>query len=112
MENTGDEFNAAVAAELRAQRGRVKVTIDTLVRETHLSKSAVLNYLNDRRDIPMHALYSLCRVLGISPADVMDLAERAVGSANVAGRRNDYGLVANESINEFPEGNDTDFDHA
>lgn len=26
--------------------------------------------------------------------------------------RSDYGLVANESINEFPEGNDADYDHA
>lgn len=112
METTGDEFNAAVAAELRAQRGRVQITIDTLVRETRLSKSAVLNYLNDKRDIPMHALFSLCRALGISPAEVIDIAERVVGSTNVTGRRDDYGLVANDSINEFPEGSDTDYDHA
>lgn len=31
---------------------------------------------------------------------------------NVAGGRDDYGLVANDSINEFPEGNDADYDHA
>lgn len=37
------------------------------------------------------------------------LARRA---ADVDGRRNDYDVVANDSINEFPEGNDTDYDHA
>lgn len=106
MDNTGDEFNAAVAAELRAQRGRVQKTVDTLVRETGLSKSAVLNYLNDKRDIPMPALFSLCKALGISPAEVMELAERAVP------KRDDYDLVANDSINEHPVGDDADFDNA
>ncbi|WP_192576692.1 helix-turn-helix domain-containing protein [Microbacterium algeriense] len=35
-----------------------------------------------------------------------------VDAANVAPRREDFGLVSNETINEFPGGNDTDFDHA
>lgn len=111
METTGDEFNAAVAAELRGQRGRVQITIDALVRETGLSKSAVLNYLNDKRDIPMPALLSLSRALRISPTNVIDMAERVV-DANAANRREDYDLVANDSINEFPLGDDADFDQA
>lgn len=112
MANTGDSFNAAVAAELRAQRGRIKKTVDSLVRETGLSKSAVLNYLNDKRDIPMPALFALCRALGILAADVIDIAERTVGASDVVGQRNDYDLVANDSIDEFPEGFDADYDHA
>ncbi|PRB01797.1 hypothetical protein CQ047_18235 [Microbacterium sp. MYb72] len=112
MANTGDPFNAAVAAELRAQRGRIKKTVDALVRETGLSKSAVLNYLNDKRDIPMPALFALCRALGIPAVDVIDVAERAASAADVTGQRQDYDLVANDSINEFPEGNDADYDHA
>lgn len=109
MEHTGDEFNAAVAAELRAQRGRVKKTVDAVVQETGLSKSAVLNYLNDKRDIPVPALYLLCRALGISPGDVIDLAERA---ESVAQRQQDYGLVANETIDETYDAPDSDFDNA
>lgn len=40
-------------------------------------------------------------------ADLFDNAQR-----NVARRRQDYDLVSNDSINEFPDGNDTDYDHA
>lgn len=112
METTGDEFNAAVAAELRAQRGRVQITIDTIVRETGLSKSAVLNYLNDKRDIPMPALLSLSRALRISPTEVIDIAERNVDAANVAGRREDYDRVANDSIDETYDVSDSHFDNA
>ncbi|MER7522592.1 helix-turn-helix transcriptional regulator [Microbacterium oxydans] len=32
--------------------------------------------------------------------------------ASVPARREDYDVVANESINEFPDGYDTDYDHA
>ena len=78
MEDVGDEFNAAVAAELRAKRGRTKMTIDTIVRATGLSKSAVLNYLNAKRDIPMPAFHALASALGVSPSAVMELADRAV----------------------------------
>ena len=112
MENTGDAFNAAVAAELRAQRGRIQKTVDTLVRETGLSKSAVLNYLNDKRDIPVPALYALCRALGINPGEIIDLAERAIESERVPPRRDDYDLVANDSIDESYDAPDSDFDNA
>lgn len=78
MDDFGDEFNAAVAAELRAQRGRTKLTIDSLATRTGLSKSAVLNYLNAKRDIPMPAFHSLTSALGISPASVMEFAEHAI----------------------------------
>ncbi|WP_277602281.1 helix-turn-helix domain-containing protein [Microbacterium esteraromaticum] len=112
MDNTGDAFNAAVAAELRAQRGRIQMTIDTLVRHTGLSKSAVLNYLNGKRDIPVPALFALCSALNVSPHQIFDLAERTLGAERVPGARNDYDLVANETINEFPAGDDADWDSA
>lgn len=78
MGNYGDAFNAAIAAELRAERGRNKVTIDGLVATTGLSKSAVLNYLNNKRDIPTPAFVELCQALGISPRLVFERAEKAV----------------------------------
>lgn len=78
MTTYGDAFNAAVAAELRAERGRNKVTIDKLVAATGLSKSAVMNYLNNKRDIPTPAFVELCRALGISPRLVFERAEQSI----------------------------------
>jgi transcriptional regulator with XRE-family HTH domain len=77
MGEYGDLFNAAVAAELRAQRSRARITIDKLVESTGISRSAVLNYLNGKRDISVPTLRELCRALGISPVEVFDLAEKA-----------------------------------
>ncbi len=78
MGNYGDAFNSAVAAELRAERGRKKVTIDSLVNLTGLSKSAVMNYMNGKRDIPTPAFVELCRALGISPRLVFERAEETI----------------------------------
>lgn len=78
MGNYGDAFNSAVAAELRAQRARGKKTIDEVVQQSGISKSAVLNYMNGKRDVPLPALVELCRVLGVSPQTIFDRAEDAV----------------------------------
>ena len=81
MGTYGDAFNAAVAAELRAQRGRVQMTIEQVVVATGLSKSAVLNYLNGKRDIPTPALVEMSSALGISPQAIFISAENAVEQA-------------------------------
>lgn len=78
MGTYGESFNLAVAAELRAQRGRVQKTIEELVRETGLSKSAVLNYLNGKRDIPTQALVELARALDVSPRVIFERAEESL----------------------------------
>lgn len=77
MGEYGDVFNAAVAAELRAQRSREQITIEQLVERTGISRSAVLNYLNGKRDIPVPMLSELCRALGVSPVKVFGLVENA-----------------------------------
>lgn len=78
MGTYGDEFNAAVAAELRAERGRNKVTVDALAAAAGLSKSAVLNYLNNKRDIPTPAFVEMCNALGVSPRVIFERAEQAL----------------------------------
>lgn len=78
MSTYGDRFNEAVATELRAQRARVQMTVDSLVEVTGLSKSAVLNYLNGKRIIPTTALADLCRALDVAPTAIFDAAERAL----------------------------------
>ena len=78
MGTYGDEFNAAVAAELRAERGRNKVTVDALAAASGLSKSAVLNYINNKRDIPTPAFVEMCNALGVSPRVIFERAEQAL----------------------------------
>lgn len=74
----GDTFNAAVAAELRAERGRKKITFDDLAAASGLSKSAVLNYLNNKRDIPTPAFVELCGALGVAPRVIFERAEESL----------------------------------
>lgn len=78
MGTYGDAYNQAVAAELRAERGRKRVTVEFLVKTTGLSKSAVLNYLNGKRDIPTPAFVEISLALGADPRVIFDRAEVAV----------------------------------
>ena len=78
MGTYGDTFNSAVAAELRAERGRRQVTIDSLAATTGFAKTTVLNYLNGKRDIPTPAFVELCRALGVSPRLIFERADNAV----------------------------------
>ena len=74
MTEYGDQFNAAVAAELRAERARVGISYDALVETTGIAKSSVQRYLGGKRDIPVPALLDLCRGLGVSPRVIFDRA--------------------------------------
>lgn len=78
MGNYGDRFNSAIAGELRAQRARISMTIDELVEKSGISKSAVLYYLNEKRQIPMPAFYELCAALGADPAELFIAAQKQV----------------------------------
>jgi transcriptional regulator with XRE-family HTH domain len=76
MGNYGDKFNSAIAGELRAQRARISMTIEELVEKTAISKSTVLMYLNDKRQMPMPAFFELCKALGVDPADLFAAAQK------------------------------------
>lgn len=78
MNDYASRFSQAVAAELRAERGRTKQTVASVVEATGLSKSAVLHYLNGQRDIPTQAFVELCRALGVSPILIFERAETAL----------------------------------
>lgn len=66
------------------------MTIDSLVLATGLSKSAVLNYLNGKRDIPTSALAEISRALDVDPHEIF---ERAFSSLNPA----DFALAASDA---------------
>ena len=76
METYGAQFNTAIAAELRAQRARMSMTVDALVEKTGISKSAVLHYLNDQRQIPLPAFYEICSALGADPIALTQIASQ------------------------------------
>lgn len=77
MGTYGDKFNDAVAAELRGERGKQRITIDALVEETGYAKTTVLNYLNGKRSIPLPALADLCKALDVDPRIIFERAEKA-----------------------------------
>ena len=75
MGDYGSRFGQAVAAELRAERGRTQKPIASIEEATGLSKSAVLRYLNGKRDIPTTAFVEICAALGVSPLVIFQRAE-------------------------------------
>lgn len=78
MTEYGDLFNAAVAAELRAERGRTGTTLGRLVEETGVAQSTIQRYLKGKRDIPMTVLADMCRTFGVSARTIFERAEKAI----------------------------------
>ena len=76
MDTKNQDFADAVASELRAERGRQRITIAGVVVATGLSKSAVLMYLNGKRDIPLPAFFAICDALDVSPRVIFERAEQ------------------------------------
>jgi len=69
-------LNAAVAAELRAERAAQEVTFDDLVKRVSLSKSTLLLLFNARRLISIEALVEVADALGVSVLDIVERAEK------------------------------------
>ncbi|MDR3360357.1 MAG: helix-turn-helix transcriptional regulator [Bifidobacteriaceae bacterium] len=78
MNDYAEHFQAALAAELRAERARGRLTVSALVERTGLSKSAVLYYLNGQRDIPVKSFVRLAAALGVAPEVLMHRAAAQV----------------------------------
>jgi hypothetical protein len=108
-----ERFSDALVSEIKAEMGRQSLSSRGLGRL--IGKSS--QYMSDRLDggnvktrrrviLNVWDISAIANALGISEIELIQRAD------NVARRRQDYDLVANESINEFPEGNDTDFDNA
>ncbi|MCW2286991.1 helix-turn-helix domain-containing protein [Leucobacter luti] len=78
MNDYGDLFAQAVAAELRAERARKGITLAQLVEESGIAQSSIQRYLKGTRDIPVSALIDICRVLTVSPRLIFERAENSV----------------------------------
>lgn len=64
-------LNGAVAAALRAEHGRKKVTYEAIATATGLSKTSVERYLNGKRHMDLAVVDGLARALGSTAEDVM-----------------------------------------
>lgn len=78
MNDTGDLFVKAVAAELRAERARKGTTLAQLVEGSGIAQSSIQRYFKGTRDIPVSALVEICRVLDISPRLIFERAEDSI----------------------------------
>jgi hypothetical protein len=106
-------FAAALVSEIKAEMGRQSLSSRGLGRL--IGKSS--QYMSDRLDggnvktgrrvvLNVWDISAIAKALGLTEVELITRAE------NVARRRDDYDLVANDSIDEFPASDDTDYDHA
>ena len=69
-------LNAAVAAELRAERKAQEVTFDDLVERVSLSRNTTWRLLNAERLITIEALVEVAGALGVSVLEIVERAEK------------------------------------
>ncbi|MGQ7313413.1 hypothetical protein ACUOFU_17030 [Microbacterium arabinogalactanolyticum] len=106
-------FSDALVSEIKAEMGRQDLSSRGLARLIGSNPQFVSSRLDggnprtgERVILNIRDIVQIANALGISYLDLITRAE------NVARRRDDYDLVANETINEFPEGDDADWDQA
>lgn len=86
-------LNAAVAAELRAERVAQEVTFDALTERVSLSKSTLLLLFNARRLISIEALVEIADALGVSALEIVERAERRLAKDAPPPRQNRRALA-------------------
>lgn len=86
-------LNAAVAAELRAERVAQEVTFDDLTERVSLSKSTLLLLFNARRLISIEALVEIADALGVSVLEIVERAERRLAKDAPPPRQNRRALA-------------------
>ncbi|WP_102191529.1 hypothetical protein [Microbacterium aurantiacum] len=112
-EELAKRFSDAVVSEIKAEMGRQDLSSRGLAKLIGSNPQFVSSRLDggnprtgERVILNIRDIIVIASALGMPWAELMTRAE------NVARRQDDYDLVANESINEFPEGNDADFESA
>lgn len=76
MADYGQEFAKELAAELRAQKARRKVSDEQIAEAIGVHRVSMSRYLTGERPIPMVVFADLCRFLQVSPMKVVDEAEQ------------------------------------
>lgn len=79
MENEQDgRYNQAVADILRARKEDMGITFDDLSAAADLPRATVARIIYGQREIRIHALRRIAKVLELDPADVLAEAEAAL----------------------------------
>lgn len=106
-------FSDAMVSEIKAEMGRQDISSRALARLIGSNPQFVSSRLDggnprtgERVILNIRDIVMISAALGLNYVELLERAE------NVVRRQQDYDLVANESINEFPEGDDGDYDHA
>lgn len=68
-------LNAAIAAELRAERAASRMSFDELAERTGISKRTLLRLLNGERAVTMAYLETICEELGVTMSAIAARAE-------------------------------------
>lgn len=68
-------LNAAVAAQLRAERAALGWTIDELAQRADIPAISVRRYLKGERQIDVSVLYALASALGLTAGQVVEAAQ-------------------------------------
>lgn len=76
MNNYGLEIQTAIAEVLRAERAIAGMTQAEMAERAGMTEQTVGRYLRGTRDIPLFALASMCKGLGLSMSAVIDQAEQ------------------------------------
>lgn len=108
-----DRFSDAMVSEIKAEMGRQDLSSRGLARLIGSNPQFVSSRLDggnprtgERVVLTIRDIVMIANALGLSYVELIGRAE------NVARRREDYDLVANDSINETPDDIDADYDNA
>lgn len=78
MDNRAQQYQEAIAEQLRAERAARGLTIEGLTAKTTLHKSSVVRYLDGDRDIKMSALFELAAALELPVPELLTRAEQRI----------------------------------
>lgn len=74
-------LNGAIAGELRAERGRQRITYDQLAESTGIGRRTLIRILNGERAINMSVLEAISEAFNLAPSAIIQAAQEQLGSS-------------------------------
>lgn len=75
MESYGQDIQAAIAEQLRAERAIKGIILEDLAKASGVSKVTLHRYIHAQRDIPLTTLAEICRALGVPLGEIIRRAD-------------------------------------
>ena len=76
----GEDIQSAIADMLRAERAIQELTMDELAERAKMPKITLHRYMKGQRDIPLKALATICKALGVPMGEIIERAEHRLES--------------------------------